>query len=128
MNKIKVLLVDDQAIIRDGIKALLGLSEDIEIVGEASEGREALEKVRGLSPEVVLMDIVMPGMNGLEATRRITRYWPGTKVLILTQYTDKQFILSAIKAGSAFTIKCASSSIPITPVDAGKICTAGTCR
>ncbi len=67
-KKIKILIVDDHAMLRDGIRALLNLHEDIEIVGEAAEGREALEKVRELQPNVVLMDIAMPGMDGLEAT------------------------------------------------------------
>lgn len=100
MDKIKVLLVDDHAIMREGIRALLVLQEDIEIVGEASEGKEAIEKTRLLNPDVVVMDISMQGMDGLEATRRITKQYPKTKVVILTQYDNKEYILSAVKAGS----------------------------
>ena len=99
MEKIRILIVDDHAIMRDGIRALLGLHDDLEIVGEASEGREAIEKARDLMPDVVIMDIAMPGMDGLEAARRIMRKTPKTKVLVLTQYDNKEYVLSAIKAG-----------------------------
>ncbi len=84
MNKIKVLVVDDHAVLRDGVRALLNLHDDIEIVGEASEGKEAIEKARELAPNVVVMDIAMAGMDGLEATRRIRKKNPEVKVLVLT--------------------------------------------
>jgi DNA-binding NarL/FixJ family response regulator len=111
MSKIRVLVVDDHPIVREGICALLAVVGDIEVVGEAANGSEAIDMVRELEPDVVLMDIAMPIMGGLEATRRICREFPKIKVLILTQYDDKEYVLPVIEAGaSGFVSKAAASS------------------
>jgi len=101
MSKIRVLLVDDHAILRAGLRALLETYADVEIVGEANDGSEAIEQVRKLRPDVVLMDVAMPGMNGLVATRYILEENPATKVLILTQYGNKEYVLPLLEAGAA---------------------------
>jgi DNA-binding NarL/FixJ family response regulator len=111
MTKIKVLVVDDHTIVRDGIVALLALAGDIEVVGEATNGYEALEQVKKLKPDVVLMDVAMPVMGGLEATRRIIKDFPGTKVLVLTQYDDKEYFFPVLESGAnGFISKAAASS------------------
>lgn len=101
MSKIKVLMVDDHAILREGLRALLSYYNDVEVVGEASDGASALTQIGELAPDVVLMDIAMPGMNGLEATRLIREQYPKTRVLVLTQHEDKQYVLPMLQAGAA---------------------------
>ena len=111
MRKTRVLIVDDHTIVRDGISSLLALAGDIEVVGEAANGREGLEKVSKLLPDVVLMDISMPIMGGLEAIHRIRKEFPETKILVLTQYDDKEHVFPAIQAGAnGFISKMAASS------------------
>jgi DNA-binding NarL/FixJ family response regulator len=109
MKEIRVLIVDDHTLVRQGIRSLLALAADIEIVGEAADGREAVEKVRQLAPNVVLMDLAMPKMGGLEATRRIRKEFPATKVLAVTQYDDSEYVIPVIEAGArGFVTKMAS--------------------
>jgi DNA-binding NarL/FixJ family response regulator len=109
MSKIKVLIVDDHTLVRQGIRSLLALTADIEIVGEAADGRQAIEKVRQLAPDVVLMDLAMPKMGGLEATRRIRKEFPATKVIAVTQYDDSEYVIPVIEAGArGFVTKMAS--------------------
>lgn len=97
---IKVLLVDDHRILREGLKSLLKNSLDIEVVGEASDGREAVAKAAQLRPDVVLMDLVMPVMNGIEASQRILADYPSTAVLILSSSQDRANVTAALKAGA----------------------------
>jgi len=119
MSKIRVLVVDDHAMFREGIRSLLEGYEDVEIVGEAAQGREAIEKVCQLAPQVVLMDIAMPVMGGLEATRRIQKESPNTRVLVLTQYEDSEYILSLLRAGArGYISKTATASELVSAIRA----------
>ena len=100
MSAIRILLVDDHAILRAGLRALLAAYPDLTVVGEGGDGNEALTRVNELKPDVVVMDIAMPGMNGLVATRRILDAHPGTRILMLTQYGNKEYILPLLEAGA----------------------------
>ncbi|TAK29739.1 MAG: response regulator transcription factor [Chloroflexota bacterium] len=111
MPVIRVLLVDDHDILREGLRSLLGLQDSIHVVGEAADGREAIERVRELQPDVVIMDIAMPVMDGLEATRRIKKDSPDTKVLVLTQHSNKPYVFRILKAGaSGYILKKTASA------------------
>ena len=117
MRTIKILVTDDHTMVRDGICAVLTLQKDMEIVGEAVNGQDAIEKAKRLTPNVVLMDIVMPVMCGLEATKRIDKECPKTKVLILTQYDEEENMFVAKQAGAyGFIPKRAASSDLITGI------------
>jgi len=97
---IRVMLVDDQTLIRQGIRILLDAEPDIEVVGEASDGREALERAAALKPAVILMDIRMPEMDGVTATRELSARQPGIAVIILTTFDDDEYIFEGLKAGA----------------------------
>ena len=99
-KRIRVLVSDDQRLVRDGIASLLSIQEGIEIVGTASNGEEAVEKALALKPDVALMDIRMPVMDGVEAARRIRRELPGCQVLMLTTFDDEEYVKEALKAGA----------------------------
>ncbi|MEU6846795.1 response regulator transcription factor [Streptomyces sp. NPDC046716] len=107
---IKVLIADDQMMVREGFSVLLGAMPDIEVVGEAVNGIEAVARVRDLSPDVVLMDIRMPEMNGIDATREIVAASTATKVLVLTTFDLDEYVYEALRAGaSGFLLKDASA-------------------
>jgi DNA-binding NarL/FixJ family response regulator len=102
----KVLIVDDHEVILDGIKAVLNKHEGIEIVGVASDGRDALQKAQSLQPEIVIMDISMPHFHGIEATYQIKKLDPRTKVIIFTMYSYQEFLVDLMKAGiSGYVLK-----------------------
>jgi len=117
VRRIKVLVVDDHAVVREGICALLSLQKDMEVIGEAVDGRDAIDKVQRLTPNVAVMDIMMPVMSGLEATKRITQECPETKVLILTQYDEEENMFVAKQVGAyGFIAKSAASSDLLTGI------------
>jgi two-component system response regulator DevR len=100
MTRIHVLLVDDHALVRLGLRTLIDDEPDIQVVGEAANAQEALQAVEQLHPQVVLMDIRLPGEGGLDATRQITKRFPEVKVVILTSFADEELVISAIRAGA----------------------------
>jgi DNA-binding NarL/FixJ family response regulator len=99
-RKIRVLIVDDHGVVREGLRSYLELESDIEVVGEAKDGREAVRRTHELEPDIVLMDLVMPVMDGVEATANIKQQRPGTRVIVLTSFVDDEKVVPAIKAGA----------------------------
>jgi len=99
--KTRILIADDHALVRDGIRALLALCDDFEVVGEAADGQAAIEACRTLDPDVVLMDINMPGLGGLEATLTIKKEKPRIRILVLTQYDDREYVTRFLKIGAS---------------------------
>ena len=112
MKKITVLLAEDHTIVREGFRKMLEIEDDLQVVGEAEDGRQAVVMVRKLRPAVVLMDIAMPRLNGLEATRQVLKAVPATKVLILSAHSDDAYITDAANSGAVgFLLKQTSSHV-----------------
>jgi|SRR6187551_259002 DNA-binding NarL/FixJ family response regulator len=111
MAAVRVLIVDDHAIVRDGIRALLALDKDVQVVGEAGGGREAIELARRLAPDVIVMDIAMPDLGGLEATLEIRKERPDARIVVLSQYGDASYVRRFLKAGvSGYVLKKAAGA------------------
>src|SRR5436305_2618779 len=109
MNSTLILIADDHALVRAGIRAFLERIPNIEVVAEASDGREAVELVAKRQPDIVLMDIAMPGLNGLEATRQIVKLWPGVRVIVLSMHASEEYVWQALRAGArGYLLKGAS--------------------
>lgn len=106
MSKIRILVADDHALVREGIVAILKRHEDIDVLGEAADGKETIQKAEKLRPDIILLDIAMPGLGGLEATIEIRKICPESRILILSQYDDKEYISRLLKAGvSGYLLK-----------------------
>ncbi len=110
MAKTKVLIADDHAIVREGVRMILAKEPDIEVVGEAEDGRQALDLVEQRRPNVVVMDISMPGMGGIEATKKVKEQHPGVNVLALTMHEDETYVFQLLRAGaSGYVLKRAAA-------------------
>jgi len=101
MDTIRILVADDHALLRDGIRSLLSAYDDMDVIGEALDGKDAIEKAKELAPDLVIMDIAMPVMDGMQATRHITKQLPGVKVLMLTQHDNKEYKAMCQEIGAA---------------------------
>lgn len=111
MSKIRIVVVDDHTIVREGVRLLLEAQPDMEVVGEAADGQQAIAQVRALQPDVVLVDISMPNLNGLDATRAIKTEFPQTHALILTMYESDEYFFQALNAGaSGYVLKKVASA------------------
>jgi two-component system response regulator NreC len=119
MRKIRILIADDHSIVREGVRMILDGQEDFEVIGEASTGRQALEEARRLKPDVVVMDISMPDMNGIEATTKVRAELPQTQVMGLTMHEDESYVFELLKAGAAgYVLKRAAAEDLVTAVRA----------
>jgi DNA-binding NarL/FixJ family response regulator len=116
---ISILLVDDHAILRDGLKNILSFEDDITVIGEAISGEEAIKLTEELSPDVIIMDINLPGMNGVETTAVIKAENPEARILVLTMYTHDEYLMSALKAGAdGYLLKDAPSEHVVDAINA----------
>ena len=119
MGRIKVLLAEDHAVVRQGIREILLREEDIEIVGEVGDGEEAVQAAGQVEPDVILMDIAMPKLNGIEATRQIKKSHPSISILVLTAYDNEEFIFALLEAGAAgYLLKNVQSKQLLTAIRA----------
>ena len=119
MSKIRIIIADDHSLVREGIAAYLKCYDNIEVIAEASDGIEAIEKTRQFHPDIVIMDVAMPRLGGLEATVEIRKNDPSVKILVMTQYDDKEYILRFLKAGvSGYLLKKAVGSDLISAITA----------
>jgi DNA-binding NarL/FixJ family response regulator len=117
--KTRIVIADDHAIVRDGVRALLTAAGDLEVVGEASSGQEAIELAESLEPDLVLMDIAMPGLGGLEATLEIRKRLPRVKIIVLSQYGEPEYVRRFLKAGvSGYVLKRAAGAELVAAVRA----------
>ncbi len=119
METIKLVIADDHALFREGVRALLTAHDNLEVVGEAADGSEAIEQVKKFHPDILLLDIAMPGLGGLETTLELKKLAPEVKILILTQYADKEYLFRFLKAGvSGYVLKRAAGSDLVSAIKA----------
>jgi DNA-binding NarL/FixJ family response regulator len=119
MPKVRILIADDHAIVREGIRAVLSAADDLEVVGEAADGQQAMDQYAALRPDVVLMDIAMPGLGGLEATTAIRREDPQARIIVLTQYEDAEYLHRFLRAGvTGYVLKRAAGAELVSAVRA----------
>jgi DNA-binding NarL/FixJ family response regulator len=119
VETIKLVIADDHALFREGVRALLSAHGDFQVVGEAADGSEAIEQVKKLRPHILLLDVAMPGLGGLETTLELKKLAPEVKILILTQYADKEYLYRFLKAGvSGYVLKRAAGSDLVSAIKA----------
>src|SRR5437762_14124273 len=117
MEKITVLLADDHTVVRQGLRALLEAEDDLTVVGEAENGRQAVQMARRLHPDVVLMDVAMPSLNGIEAARQVNRESPESKVLVLSCYRDDEYVQRLTDAGAVgYLVKQTAAQDVVTAI------------